>query len=90
MTSSTIDMIPTQMGYGYGWYAADSFFSFNEKEYSHGGSLPGLRAGLMNFTEKDLTIVIFSNNGFAWNYVKLGNEIASILLDKRMWFIHKF
>ena len=90
MTSSTIDMIPTQMGYGYGWYAADSFFSFNEKEYSHGGSLPGLRAGLMNFPEKDLTIVIFSNNGFAWNYVKLGNEIASILLDKRMWFIHKF
>ena len=82
-------MIPTQMGYGYGWYAADSFFSFNEKEYSHGGSLPGLRAGLMNFPEKDLTIVIFSNNGFAWNYVKLGNEIASILLDKRMWFIHK-
>ncbi len=89
MTTSTIDIIPTQMGYGYGWYAADSFYSFNEKEYSHGGSLPGLRAGLMNFPEKDLTIVIFSNKGFAWNYVKLGNEIASILLDKRMWFIHK-
>ena len=89
MTTSTIDMLPTQVGYGYGWYASDSFFSFNEKEYSHGGSLPGLRAGLINFPEKDLTIVIFSNKGFAWNYVKLGNEIASILLDKRMWFIHK-
>lgn len=89
MTTSTIDMIPTQIGYGYGWYVADSFFSFSEKEYSHGGSLPGFRTGLMNFPEKELTIVIFSNNGSTWNYVKLGNEIASIILDKRIWFIHK-
>ena len=89
MTKSTIDMIPNLMGYGYGWYVADSLFSFNEKEYSHGGSLPGLRSGLMRFPEKDLTIVIFSNNGFAWNYVKLGNEIASIIFDKRIWFFQK-
>ena len=41
---------------------------FNEKEYSHGGSLPGLRAGLMNFPEKDLTIVIFSNK---WTCMEL-------------------
>ena len=90
MTTSTIDMIPTQVGYGYGWYASDSLFSFNEKEYSHGGSLPGLRSGLINFPEKDLTIVIFSNKGSTWNYVKLGNEIASIIFDKRIWFFQKF
>ena len=89
MTTSTIDMIPTQLGYGYGWYAANSLFSFNEKEYWHGGSLPGMRSGLINFPEKDITIVIFSNNGFAWNYLKLGNEIASIILDKRLWFFQK-
>ncbi len=89
MTTSGIDIKPQLIGYGYGWYVADSFLSFNEKEFWHGGSLPGLRSGLVNYPEKDLTIIIFSNKGSAWNYVKLGNEIASIVLDKRMWFIHK-
>lgn len=89
MTTSSIDIKPHLIGYGYGWYVADSFMSFNEKEFWHGGSLPGLRAGLMNYPDKDLSIIIFSNKGSAWNYVELGNEIASIVLDKRLWFIHR-
>ncbi len=54
------------------------------------GVHPGIQeTGLIRYPEKDLTIVIFSNKGFAWNYVELGNEIASIMLDKRLWFIHR-
>lgn len=89
MTSPTIKIRGNLMGYGYGWYVADSFLSFDEKQYSHGGSLPGMRSGLVRFPDKDLTIIFFSNNGEAWNYVEPANEIASILFDKRMWFIHK-
>lgn len=89
MVTASIDIVPHLAGYGYGWYVADSFLSFNEKEYWHGGSLPGLRAGLARYPDKDLTIIIFSNKGSTWNYIELGNEIASIVLDKRLWFIHR-
>jgi CubicO group peptidase (beta-lactamase class C family) len=89
MMTAGIDIMPSQVGYGYGWYMADSFLSFDEKEYWHGGSMLGLRSGLLRFPEKDLTIIIFNNQGSAWNYIKPANEIASIVLDKRIWFIHK-
>ncbi|RID81718.1 class A beta-lactamase-related serine hydrolase [Peribacillus asahii] len=89
MVTSNIDIVPYLAGYGYGWYVADSFLSFDEKEFWHGGSMPGLRSGLIRYPEKDLTIIIFSNKGSEWNYVELGNELASIILDKRMWFIHR-
>ncbi|MFJ8268632.1 serine hydrolase domain-containing protein [Peribacillus asahii] len=89
MVTSNVDIVPHLAGYGYGWYVADSFLSFNEKEFWHGGSMPGLRSGLIRYPEKDLTIIIFSNKGSEWNYVELGNELASIILDKRMWFVHR-
>ncbi|PLR99249.1 serine hydrolase domain-containing protein [Bacillus sp. T33-2] len=75
--------------YGYGWYVANNHISFKEKLYSHGGSLPGIRSGLMRYEDQDLTVVIFSNMGEAWNYFALGNEIASIVFDKRLWFFQK-
>jgi CubicO group peptidase (beta-lactamase class C family) len=88
LVSSTIKVNPLGVGYGYGWYTTDGFISFNEQAYSHGGSLPGLRVGVTNFPEQDLSIIIFSNNGSEWNYSELMNGITSILFDKRKWFIH--
>ncbi|WP_075980034.1 serine hydrolase domain-containing protein [Bacillus massilinigeriensis] len=76
-------------GYGYGWYVMNNAYSLNEKLYSHGGSLPGLRSGLMRYQDQDLTIVIFTNKGESFNYYALGNEIASIIFDKRIWFYQK-
>lgn len=77
------------VGYGYGWYVADAPISFNEKFYAHGGSLPGLRVGVTHYPDQDLSVIVFSNISMAWNYSELSNGIASILLKKRQWFIHK-
>lgn len=89
MVSSSIKVNPFGIGYGYGWYTANGPISFNEKEYVHGGSLPGLRVGVSHYPEKDLSIIIFSNFDSEWNYSPLMNGIASIIFDKRQWFIHK-
>ncbi|MGD8190496.1 serine hydrolase domain-containing protein [Brevibacillus ginsengisoli] len=77
------------IGYGYGWYIANNFYSLDENLYYHGGSLPGLRTGVMRFKDQDLTIVIFNNTGYSWNYEALGKEIASIIFNKRFWFYQK-
>ena len=52
-------MIPTQMGYGYGWYAADSFFSFNEKEYSHGRLIAWTESRINELPRKRLNQLLF-------------------------------
>ncbi|WP_462413733.1 serine hydrolase domain-containing protein [Neobacillus sp. Marseille-QA0830] len=88
MMTSTIKVNPFGIGYGYGWYVSDGIISFNEREFAHGGSLPGLRVGGSHYPDQDLSIIIFSNIGSEWNYAELMNGIASILLDKRQWFIH--
>jgi CubicO group peptidase (beta-lactamase class C family) len=88
MTSQTIKVSLMGVHYGYGFYSTDNFYSFDEKQMAHGGSMPGLRSGLIHYPEKELTIIIFSNNGEAWNYAKPSNGIASIILDKRYWFYH--
>ena len=88
MVSSSIKVNPIGIGYGYGWYSANGLISFNEKEYVHGGSLPGLRVGVSHYPERDLSIIIFSNFDSEWNYSELMNGIASIIFGKRQWFIH--
>lgn len=87
MLSGTIQA--SLFDYGYGWYIAKNFYTFDELLYTHGGSLPGLRTGVMRYKDQDLTIVIFNNQGEAWNYPALGNELASIIFEKRFWFFHK-
>lgn len=89
MLSPTIKVNPFGIGYGYGWYTGNGLMSFNEKFQGHGGSLPGLRVGISHFPEKEISIIIFNNTGSEWNYAELSNGIASILLNKRQWFIHK-
>ncbi|KMY53269.1 hypothetical protein AC623_04085 [Bacillus sp. FJAT-27231] len=88
MTSQTIKVSLMGVYYGCGWYSTNNFYSFNERQIAHGGSMPGLRSGLIHYPDKELTILFFSNDGEAWNYAKPSNEIASIIFNKRFWFIH--
>ncbi|WCN36316.1 serine hydrolase domain-containing protein [Aneurinibacillus uraniidurans] len=73
-------------GYGYGWYESSKKSSFYHRDLSHGGSLPGLRAGIDRFIDDDLTIITLSNFSGDFNVVGFHNEIASIIFDKKLFY----
>ncbi|MGE5701881.1 MAG: serine hydrolase domain-containing protein [Clostridia bacterium] len=78
-----------RIDYGYGWYVSDSFVTLNRPYVWHGGSLPGLRAGLDRIEQDDVTVIVLSNFSSDWNIGGFTREIASIVLKERFWIWQK-
>ncbi len=64
--------------YGYGWMIDDTDMG---REIYHGGNTLGSTSYIGRLEDKDITIIILTNNG-AYNTTKLKNDLLAITLDK--------
>jgi len=73
-----------RVNYGYGVFLGENE---NGKYRKHGGDWPGYTTDLINYPDRDLTIIVLSNNNSDAKMISGG--IAYILLDKLIVFPYK-
>ncbi len=69
-----------ESNYGYGQFVVNN--DKNERLIYHGGAWPGYATFILHFIDKQITIIILSNNEYE-NTTKLADQIASLLLETK-------
>lgn len=87
MTSQTIKVSVMGVHYGYDWYSTNNSNTLDERQIGTADQCRAWERASCTFQDKRVDNDFFSSDGEVWNDAKPGNEIASIIFNKRFWFL---